>query len=164
MIVVFPESFQFWPVFLCFFIPHTFIRNRILQFHLLKECSLNHTRSSSKRKKNKPKKNESTREIRRNVKCLALKKKRSFKALSWWKLFIFIAIIQSDCIEWRDEWFIHSLTLALLIRSKSFIERNWIIKQTTTTPRSFNTLQPISFHMTSYYAFINYKVSFYIEL
>lgn len=70
-------------------------------------------------------------------------------------------------VKWRDEWFTPSfinINVAYQIKFIHWEKLLKVIQTTTTTPRLVNTIQAISFHMTSYYAFINYKVSFYIEL
>lgn len=161
----FPSSFQFWTAFLRFDFAHTSKHSRILQFHLLNECSSNRISKPARNSKAKKKENhhERFKEMRSTYeankvyfrfcfkKSLCIERKSfervsnlEFKliAISWmtWWAFSFISF-----------HFIYAYQIKIMIHSDNFI-----MQTTTTTIHSSRLLQPISFQMTSYYAFINF--------
>lgn len=160
---------------------HSAAHNRILRFYLLKRMQLRITREKREKQKarwidEKYKEWRNNKNLSFSVKLLKLlvtekNRKKNFK------------LIAHRCQKGNSQEarLIHSQSTPLftsrddssaMIHPASFISLYCLSDRhhdsfteskpalTTTTPHS----EPISFHMTSYYAFINYKVSFYIEL
>ena len=140
---------QFWPVFARFrFSSHTHsdTRNRILQFHLLKECSSNHTRRQKKASK------------RQTEEWMTQKLFRALRRFTGNLVDDSRVLLSLKFIE--SSYFIHKRSL--LIRSKSWFIREEIVRR----QHSFIEL---SIHTPAYQLsndiiLCTHKVSFYSEL